>query len=358
LGIAFLPPDINRSGAGFTVEIREGHEPAIRYALAAVRNVGEAAMDELVAEREGGGPFKDLFDFAARLDNKVMNKRQLESLAAAGAFDELEPNRARAFQAAETLVRFAAEAREHRRSGQANLFGEELAAVSPSALPEAADWPAQERLAKEFEAIGFYLSAHPLDGYQRVLTQMGAVSSSDLLLKVMSGAARVKLGGSIVSKKERTSARGNRFAFVSLTDNGGTYEVVVFSELLASARELLEPNTLVLVTADARLDGDSVRLTAQAIEPLASASGQVAADILIELAPEAASDAAALSGLRDLIAAQGRGKSQIHVVVPVAVGAGPGSQVAEIFVRGGIAINAEVIAAIRDLEAVKEIYER
>jgi DNA polymerase-3 subunit alpha len=355
MGIELLPPDVNRSAPGFTVEAREGQEPAIRYALAAIRNVGEAAMQELVAERDGGGPFANLLDMARRLDAKVLNKRQLESLAAAGAFDSLEPNRAKAFAAAETLIRIGAAAKEQERSGQTSLFGEAVAApVAP--LPEAPEWPASERLAKEFEAIGFYLSAHPLDAYEKVLRRMGALPSGGLALQVANGMSRVKLGGTVVGKQERTSARGNRFAFVQLSDASGAYEVVVFSELLATARDLLEPGTPVVVTAEARLDGEQLRLTAQAIESLQAASSHIANDVAIALDPEAlAEGAASIKRLKALIDAQDRGAAKIRLIVPVAGGKDAPQQEAEIVLKSAVALGPDVIAQIRGIKGVAAV---
>ncbi|MCH8168367.1 MAG: DNA polymerase III subunit alpha, partial [Proteobacteria bacterium] len=173
LGIALLPPDINRSTAEFGVETveangMEGGRQAIRYALAAVKNVGEAAMRALVAERDQNGPFASLGDFAGRVDMRAVNKRQIENLARAGAFDGLNPNRRQVFEAAETVVRHASAAAGERDSAQENLFGGGDAAPAPApdlVLPQAADWPDTDRLRHEFEAIGFYLSAHPLDAY-------------------------------------------------------------------------------------------------------------------------------------------------------------------------------------------------
>ncbi len=354
LGFQLLPPDVNRSGPGFTVE-----GSAIRYALAAVRNVGEAAMAELVAERDKNGPFKDLSDFARRLDAKVLNKRQLESLTSAGAFDSLEPNRARAFQAAETLIRMAASAQEQHRSGQQSLFGGDAAVSQSVSLPNVADWPANDRLAREFEAIGFYLSAHPLDSYERALRHMGATPSGGLALLVAGGVGRVKLGGIVVGKQERTSARGNRFAFVQLSDTSGAFEIVVFSELLAVARDLLETGKPVFITADARLDGDSVRMTAQAIESLEDAAKQTVTDLRIALATDPGN---ALKDLKALIDAQGRGKARIRIVVPTGGNnggpnsGGPGEET-EILLRGGVALTPGVIAAIRALRGIEAVYE-
>ena len=358
LGFDLLPPDINRSAAGFTVEPREGQEPAIRYALAAIRNVGEGAMAELVAERERGGSFRDVFDMARRLDTKVLNKRQLESLACAGAFDVLDPNRARVFAAAEALVRIGAAAKEQHRSGQHSLFGADASVAPKAILADVTGWPMTERLTKEFEAIGFYLSAHPLDTYQNVLRRMGAVPSGGLALHVANGLSRVKLGGIVNGKQERTSARGNRFAFVQLSDTSGAFEVVVFSELLATARELLEPGTPVLVTAEARLDGEQLRLSAQAIESLEKAARHTATELSISLASGALEkDAAPLKQLKALIETQGKGAAKVRIVVRVAGHEGGPEQEAEILLPRGVALGPGAIAAIREIKGVAAVVD-
>ncbi len=175
LGIALLPPDINRSGVEFTVEeiSEKGGEKGsegrrgVRYALAAIKNVGAQAMRALIDERETNGPFADLLDFARRLDPRAVNRRQLENLAIAGAFDRLDANRARVFAAIETLLRFANAAVAERESNQVNLFGGAKAAAKALApmLPKTDDWPVMERLRREYDALGFYLSAHPLEAY-------------------------------------------------------------------------------------------------------------------------------------------------------------------------------------------------
>ncbi|MDP6814420.1 MAG: DNA polymerase III subunit alpha, partial [Alphaproteobacteria bacterium] len=157
MGLRLLPPDINRSDVAFAVERDNGDDGAIRYALAAIKNVGQEAMRALVAERAAKGAFKDIWDLAGRLDPRQVNKRQLENLARAGAFDDLDGNRARIMAAAEMLLRHASSAADERETGQGNMFGDESAAVEPPhRLPEVPEWPQLEKLANEAEAIGFY----------------------------------------------------------------------------------------------------------------------------------------------------------------------------------------------------------
>jgi DNA polymerase-3 subunit alpha len=360
LGLELLPPDVNRSGATFTVETTADGARAIRYALAAIKNVGASAMEELARERERGGPFKDLYDFSSRLDQKVLNKRQLENLVRAGAFDGLDSNRARVYQAVEMLIRLSAEAAQSRASGQKSLFADdaEVGAAAP-ALPEAADWPGTERLGHEFGALGFYLSAHPLGAYLARLERLGVVASHELPLHAAGGMTRVRLAGIVTGKQERTSARGNRFAFVQLSDAGGSYEATVFSELLAAARELLEIGTPLLVTCDARLEGDAVRLTAQAIEALDEATARAPGGVKIYLDGGAlAESGAALKRLGEVIQAQGRGRGRVSLVVEIAGdGEGAPEREVEIRLKGGYAISPSAVAALTDLPGVRAVRE-
>jgi len=347
VGIKLLPPDINRSDAEFSVE-DTADGPVIRYALAAVKGVGAQAMRAVVEERAARGPFKDLFDFARRLDLKSFNKRQFESLAKAGAFDRLNANRAQTFAAAELLLRHAAAVAADRESRQVSLFGDIPEAASRAALPQQADWLPMERLQQEFEAIGFYLSSHPLDAYGRSLERVGVVRSAELPARVaMGGSTRFKLAGIVVGKKERTSARGNRFAFLQMSDASGFFEVTVFSEVLAQARSLLEAGQPLLVTADARAEEDSVRLTAQRIEALDGVVAQAAAGLKVFV-----SESGALPPLKGLIARESGGKGRVTVVVPL-----PPAREVEITLPGGFRISPRVRAAVKSLPGILEVMD-
>ena len=356
LGIPLRPPDINHSGADFSVE-RDGEEAgpaggapsgAIRYALAAVKNVGRAAMDALVAERAAQGPFRDLFEVARRLDSRVVNKRQLESLVCAGAFDTLSPNRAQTFAAVETMVRYAHLASSERESRQQSLFGGDDPGSAPAfALPDVSDWPVADRLGHEFAAVGFYLSAHPLDAYGKTLARLDVVSSADLPGKLNGGALRVKLAGTVIGKQERTSARGNRFAFVQLSDASGIFEVVMFSETLAAARELLEPGTALLIVAEARLEDDAPRITAQQVQALdAAAAG---ADTSLKVYVDAV---APIASLRGIMERERRGRGHIVLIVPLAEG-----REAEVTLPGRFAITPPTRAAIKAIPGIVDVRE-
>jgi DNA polymerase III subunit alpha len=347
LGIRLLPPDINRSEVSFAVEATPDGA-AIRYALAAVKGVGAQAMGTLVEERRRGGRFKDLIDFAQRLDVKSFNKRQCESLAKAGAFDALNPNRAQTFAAAELLLRHAAATTEERVSRQVNLFGADAASVGGLALPAVPDWLAVEKLQQEFDAIGFYLTAHPLEAYGKSLERLGVVRAADLAVRVASGGpTRFKLAGIVVGKKERNSARGNRFAFVQLSDQSGMFEATLFSEQLSQARPYLDSGAALLLTVDVREDGESLRLTAQGVEPLDQAVAHAAAGLKIRLG-----DAAAVPMLARLMAKETGGKGRVSVVVPV----GPAREV-EILLPGGFRVGPGVRGQVQAMPGVLDVLD-
>jgi DNA polymerase-3 subunit alpha len=265
-GIPLYPPDVNHSRAQFAVE--DGSEGAgVRYALAALKGVGAAATDALAEDRAAKGPFRDVHDLMARLGTRVINKRLLESLARAGALDTLEPNRRRVVEGAELLLRYAAATAEAAQSDQASLFGGSGAAQVPKPnLPAVEDWPALERLQMEFDVLGLFLSAHPLDGYRTALQRLGVITG-DRLRHVAGEGGRFKLAGVIASKQERVTER-TRLVRLIVSDHTAQFEVTAFSELMGQARDLLDGSAPLYFEVDARVDGDNLRLTAQRIQKL------------------------------------------------------------------------------------------
>ncbi len=346
--VRLLPPDVNVSDARFAVERLSDGAKAIRYALGAIKGVGAQAMDSLAAEREANGPFEDLFDFATRCDARVVNKRQLESLAAAGAFDSLNPNRAQVFASVEMLTQRASAAANERASGQASLFGGDAAPAMDRGLVVVAPWPEMEKLHHEFEAIGFYLSAHPLDAYGSRLERLRVVPSASLFARTSAAEpTRVRVAGTVISKKERTSARGNRFAFVQLSDPSGMYEVTVFSEVLGRARDLLEAGTNVLATCEARREGEGLRLTVQELVALDGAVAQAAPGLKVAL-----TETTALDRVREIVGAAPRGKGEISLVL----GLGGGAEV-EMQLPGRFAVPAAAVMELRAVPGVAEVRE-
>ena len=307
LGIKTIAPCVNASLATFTV--RDG---AVVYALGALKGVGVEAMGLIVTAR-GAKPFATLFDFARRVDMKRVGKRPLEMLARAGAFDVLEPNRARVFEALDALVAYSAAIHEAQNSSQVSLFGESGADIPEPRLPYRDDWLPVERLTQEHLAIGFYLSGHPLDDYMSALKRRDVLTLTEVTQAAERGPVIKKLAGSVASKQERKSAKGNRFAFVSLSDPTGLYEVTVFSDTLEAARDLLEPGMNVVLTVKAELEGETLKLLANAVQPIdqvADAAGAQALRIHLNK-PEAAASIAMLLGK-----VEGRSRAQITLCVP------------------------------------------
>ena len=349
LDIPLLPPDVNRSAAAFSVEETSNGSrgKAIRYALAAIRKVGGQAMEDLAAERESGGPFRDEFDFAQRLGGTLANRQQLENLVRAGALDCLNPNRRQTFEAIDRLVRLGQSAAQARDSNQTSLFGEDGDGLPPveRQRPEVADWTAMERLDHEFDAVGFYLSAHPLDGNERRLKRLGVAPYAEIARRAESGTC--KLAGIVAARQERTSPKGNRFAYVRLTDSSGAFEVVVFNELLGQARELLEANSRVLVTAESRAEGDGVRLIAHRIEPLDRAIDGMETGLQVRVA-----DSACLPTVKSEVGRWKRGRGRVSILIAVDSG-----HEVEVTLPGGYAVPADGPPALDALAGVSEVNE-
>ena len=257
-GISVEPPCVNTSQADFSP-----HDRAIRYALGALKNMGRAAAETIVAERDENGAFKSLTDFAHRLNARAVNKRGLEALIAAGALDRFDADRGKLFANGDRLLRCAANP-EH--DDQNDLFGEE--AERELILRDAEPWLPMDRLTREQEAIGFFVSGHPLDQYQAVLREHGIATWAEFSARAGSGTTAQRIAGVISYRQERTSARGNRFAFVGLSDQTGQFEAIVFSELLASHSEVLAPGTPVLVDVEAEGEADAMRARITGVEPL------------------------------------------------------------------------------------------
>ncbi|MCC7428295.1 MAG: DNA polymerase III subunit alpha [Alphaproteobacteria bacterium] len=348
MGVPVLPPDINRSRADFAIERLEDGRLGIRYALAAVKKVGKAAMEAVVAAREAGGAFRSLADFARRVDPRQLNKQQVENLVRAGAFDSLEGNRARLLQGAELLLKHAQAAASERDSSQENLFG---AAADPGAgdlrLPDMPDWPPMERLGYEAEAVGFHLTAHPLDAYRATLKRLGVVPSSQIEARALSGGARVKLAGTIVGIKERTTKTGSRMAWVKLSDTVGAYEVTLFSEVLSRARPLLEAGNSVVVAADLRSDADMLRITASEVEPLDRVAAAAGAWVRVWLG-----GAEAVARIKELIQREGAGKGRVYLVPRLSP-----AEEAEIALPGGWKVTPRLNQVLRLLPGVTAVEE-
>jgi DNA polymerase III subunit alpha len=346
-GISLLPPDVNRSGRDFLVEAAPDGTLAIRYALAAIKNVGGPAMVALVSERAENGPYKTLGDFATRIDSRSVNKRSLENLVRSGATDDLEQNRARLFDGADVVLRHATAAAEERASDQVNLFGGDDGPKDVRInLPARHDWSALDRLQHEFDAIGFYLSSHPLDAYGPALERVGVVESSAVAatLAAKGGTGRINIAGIVGASRVRTNQRGNKYAFVQMSDRSGVFEITVFSEVLAEARDLLDSAEPLLVRVDAKVEEGSVRLMASRIQALDGAMQQAAKGLKVYL-----KDASTVSQLKSVLSQHGRGRGQVKIVVQT-----PAQEI-DIPLPESYQIDARIRSAVKSLPGIVDV---
>ena len=286
LGIKVDPPSINRSHVAFEVD---GN--TIIYALAALKGVGAQAVKEIVAAR-GDRKFADLADFADRINPRAVNKRVLESLAQAGAFDEFEANRTRVFPAMDAVLARAQRSHDSAAIGQNELFGGG-GTREPIVLAQAEPWLPAERLRREYEAVGFFLSGHPLDDYAAVLKKLRVQSWADFSRAVKAGATAGRVAGTVVARTERRTRTGSKMGIIGLSDPTGHYEAVIFSEGLAEHRDLLEPGTAVLLFLSAEVQGDEVRARIQSAEPLDEAAANLNKGLRVFLRNEAPIEAVA-----------------------------------------------------------------
>ena len=295
-GFTIDPPSANSSFP----EFRPG-EKSIRYALGALKNMGRQAATGLVEEREANGPFESLADFAHRLDTRSLNKRGLEAMIAAGALDIFETNRGKLFANSDRILRSAA---SHGDKNQDDLFGEETA--RELIMRDADPWLPMERLDRERDAIGFYVSGHPLDEYESILQSEGVISWAEFCSRTGKRATVARLAAIVSARQERTSAKGNRYAFIGLSDQSGQYEAIAFSELLASSNEALTPGTAVLVEIEAENGGDAMRARLTSAVPLDTIAGRAQSGIRIGI-----SDIASLEKLRTHLSPTGQGEVRI-----------------------------------------------
>jgi DNA polymerase III subunit alpha len=336
LGIQLLKPSINRSGAIFEPEGK-----TIHYALAALKGVGGQAVEAIVAAR-GNRPFRDLADFASRINPRAVNKRVLESLAAAGGFDVFGVDRAAAHAGAEVVLATAQRQFEAAALGQNELFGG--AASQPLVLPVVEAWLPADRLRKEYEAIGFFLSGHPLDDYASALQRLRVQSWAEFSRAVKSGATAGRVAGTVVSKAERRTKTGNKMGIVGLSDPSGQYEAVLFSEGLALYRDLLEPGAAVLMLLTAELQGEEVRARIQSVEPLDVAAAKTHRGLRVFLRSEAP-----LEGVTRRLDSKGDAEVSMILILD------GGSTEVEVRLPGRFKVSPQISGAIKAVPGVVEV---
>ena len=314
-GVECLAPDINASHAFFTVE-----SGAVRYALGALKGVGEKAMEALVAEREANGPFKSLEDFAARIDPRLLNRRQLESLAGAGAFDSIHDDRPAVYAAAETILAHAASAQDQRVSGQAGLFGVNSAELAPIRLARDTTWTVAQRMAAERDAFGFYFSAHPVEAQSHLLAAHKVRTFAELSeIRIAEGErAGATMAALVESIRWRVSARGRRYMVASLSDRSGQFEATAFDDEPASALEAAAKQGacgLLTVELDRRSGDDVPRVAIKRFQPLDALAQRTRLQMTVRVA-DAAAGARVVREVSDARA----GNGVLRFIVPLAGG--------------------------------------
>lgn len=347
LDITCLPPEINASLADFHVEKHEDGL-AVRYALGALKGVGERAMELLVEERDAKGTFKSLDDFAKRVDPRLLNKRQLETLAAAGAFDAIEPNRAGVYAAAETILAVAQRTHESRTSGQGGLFGESEPSGGAINLPKSAVWSLADKIAAEKDAFGYYFSAHPLDRYQHLVRTQGAreIASLGEIAIPEGGRVGATIAALIEDARWRTSARGNRYLMASISDQSGQVLTTCFDELAAKDLEDVARAggcAVLTVELDKRPGEDTPRVSVKRVQPFESIAN--VARLLVDLVVD---DANALPRLAEMIGEARGGRCTVRLWAPLSA-----EGQAELVLGRNFRIDEEMVARIAGLPGIR-----
>jgi DNA polymerase-3 subunit alpha len=299
LGVSILPPDINRSRLKFFPEAGNSQR-GIRYGLAAIKNIGEAAMEAAIVERDKNGPFKSVEDYCSRLDSKAVNRKILENLIRAGAFDFTGKDRAEQFERIDQALSAGASAHRDRRSGQVSLFGESEMVPAPKKNGDTVHytaWSFTEKLGHERDLLGFYVTGHPLDAFRELIEGGKYIRISDLAEQ--EDKAIVTIAGSISSfEKKLTRKDGKPFAILVVEDFTGPIEVMVWGEVYAKAAKEIDKGKIVAITGKLDKREENLRLVTNEIEALSKRKGVKALTIDI---PMEKADEKRLIAMRDLV---------------------------------------------------------
>jgi DNA polymerase-3 subunit alpha len=341
IGITVDPPSICHSGVDFDVAIDEDDKLTIRYALSAIKGVGEGQADSLVRSR-GTLPYKDLADFANRINPREVNKKVLDNLAACGAFDELLENRACVFASIETILAAANRHTDDRKAGQNALFGKDEAETL--ALAKVPPWPIAETLKREYEAAGFFLSGHPLDAYESLMSKLRVSRWGKFTADVKKGATAGRLAAVVLDRAERRTKSGSKMGIVQLSDVSGQYEAILFQEGLNQFRDKLEKGAAVLLTLSASIDGDDVRARIISVESLEIAAARAQKGIRIIL-----NNAAPILDIKNKLTKKGERE------VSILFKREKSPEEIEIRLPGGYSVNPETAHALRAVPGVLEV---
>lgn len=343
LGIKVERPAINQSGVEFDVA-----DGKIFYALGAIKGVGRAAVESLVAARQSAGPFRDLADLARRIDTRLVNRRTLEALIAAGALDELEADRARAVAALDGMLALSNRTRDEAAAGQFDLLGGGVVQEA-FRIPQVEPWAPAEKLKREHEAVGFFLSGHPLDDYEHVLKRLRVQRYADFAQTVrVNGTGVGKVAVSVIDKSERRTKSGSKMGIVNLSDPSGQFEAVLFSEGLMKLRDLLEPGRALVLRLSAVLDGEEVRPRIEDAEELDGLAARQKQDLVVYLRDDKAV-ASVAERIRPREATRAEGKVSIIMIID------DGAQEVEIELPGKFPVNQQIANAVRAAPGVVDV---
>ncbi|RYE34246.1 MAG: DNA polymerase III subunit alpha [Hyphomicrobiales bacterium] len=343
LGIKVERPAINQSGVEFDVA-----DGKIFYALGAIKGVGTAAVESLVAARQAAGPFRDLADLARRIDTRLVNRRTLEALIAAGALDELEADRARAVAALDGMLALSNRTRDEAAAGQFDLLSGGVVQEA-FRIPQVEPWAPAEKLKREHEAVGFFLSGHPLDDYEHVLKRLRVQRYADFAQTVRANGTGVgKVAVSVIDKSERRTKSGSKMGIVNLSDPSGQFEAILFSEGLMRLRDLLEPGRALVLRLSAVLDGEEVRPRIEDAEVLDDLAARQKQDLVVYLRDDKAV-ASIAERIRPREAVRAEGKVSIVMIID------DGAQEVEIELPGKFPVNQQIANAVRAAPGVVDV---
>ena len=278
LDLNVLPPDVNESDWNFVVS-----DDGVRFGLAAIKNVGTGAVHEIVRVKNESGPFKNLFDFCTRVDLRTVNKKTIESLVQAGAFDTIEPNRAQMLAAVDRAMTYGQSQKKYELAGQSNLFdmagskGE--TEVQYPALPELEPWGEAEKLSREKTVLGFFVSGHPLKKYEQEVEAFSTAKFGEAELVEFD--SNVRVCGIITAVRTKIDRKGNTMAFVSMEDFTGKGELIVFSDPFKNYKHLLFPDSLVIIEGKAQPTDDTLKILPSVVHPLHEAHRHYAKNVVI-----------------------------------------------------------------------------
>lgn len=338
-GIEVVAPSVNSSATGFSV--REGK---IFYALAAIKGVGEGAVEQIVRERDENGNFASITDFFGRIDIRHANKRTLENLICAGALDCFGFRREQMIAGLDRLIGHASRMAMEKEVGQNDMFGKAMGVEEKIELPLANAWNSTVKLQNEFNSIGFYLSEHPLDGFKTELESRRVQLFRDFEQAVRSGASAGRLAGTVTARQERKTRQGKKMGILTLSDPSGQYEAVMFEETLSRYSDHLEPgkSVIMLVNADMRPEGVSIRV--QSVEPVNPNKSHSPENIRVFVR-----DTQPLENVRNLVRERGNGKVSFVVVQ------NGGEQEVEVELRETYLLSRQTANALKAIPGILEV---